>query len=121
MKTITNQYCIHTPKGYLAVQGNQIWYQETSLGWTYTHEDREYLLQLANSQVDGSFEVVELPQDTPAEEYEEFDNDSGKYCHPCGFLTSWFHYDVDGLEWLPSEWSVYDVEEQKRIIEYVNK
>ena len=49
----------------------------------------------------------------------EFRN--GRLDHPCGYLTSWFRFDVASGSWLSSEWGEdLDFELRRRIVKNLN-
>ena len=51
-------------------------------------------------------------------EYETFHSETGQYCHPCGYLTSYFRK-TKGT-WLVTEWAAdFSPEEQTRIVKFV--
>ena len=56
-------YAIKTERGYLATQGNTIWYQAQPAGWAeYCSED--HARQVADQHAEFPYTIVEVDGDT---------------------------------------------------------
>jgi hypothetical protein len=52
---------IKTPQGYLAIQGDHLWYQDTPNGWVVTSESENYLRNVAaHFKVTAHYEIVTI-------------------------------------------------------------
>ena len=52
---------IKTKEGYLAIQGDNLWYEDKPIGWVVTSEDENNLRNIAAHFQVTDYEIVDLP------------------------------------------------------------